>query len=147
MCTVKYRPKDKLVKCRFFVVPGNSQALLAILRITFEVIDGQQAGRKFDSQMMGLTAILNCKTHSEEDHRSVSVDANHSNVNRLDYFMCSKEAHKEANRAIMQNIHSEFSDFFRNWLSQGHIQVGGERRQPFIPSPTKENGIHTPITT
>ena len=46
--------KDKVVKCIFFLVPGNSPALLGmldievfgILRITCEVIDGQQANRK-----------------------------------------------------------------------------------------------------
>ena len=60
VCTVKLRYRDNIVKCRFFVVPGNAPALLrmmdievlGILRIVCEVIDGQQAGRNFDCQMI-----------------------------------------------------------------------------------------------
>ena len=44
VCTVKLRPKDQSVKCRFLVVPGECQAvpgmpdikLLIILRITLK---------------------------------------------------------------------------------------------------------------
>ena len=50
---------DKIVKCRFFVVPGDCPALLGmldievlgILKITCEVVDGQQVGRKFGFQI------------------------------------------------------------------------------------------------
>ena len=88
--------------------------MLGILKIMCEVIDGQQAGRKSDSQITWLKGILNCKPCSVEDHRSDSTDANQSNVNILDYFRsCAKtEAEKEASRSITQSIHSEFSDDF-----------------------------------
>ena len=49
MYTVKLRYKDKFIKCRIFVVPGDGLALLGmpdaevldILRIMCEVADGQ----------------------------------------------------------------------------------------------------------
>ena len=72
--------------CRFFAVLDNGSALLrvpdielfGILRIMCEVTDGQQAGRKFDSQKTGITK---CKTHTVEDDRSDGMGANQNNVN------------------------------------------------------------------
>ena len=60
ICTVKMMHKDNVVTSRFFVVLGNSSELLGmpdievlgILKITCEVLDSQQAGRKFDSKIM-----------------------------------------------------------------------------------------------
>ena len=54
--TVKLRCKDNVTKCRFFVVPSEGPALcgmpdievLCVLEIKCEVIDSQQAGKKFD---------------------------------------------------------------------------------------------------
>ena len=54
MCTVKSGYKDKVAKCRFFVVPGDCPALfgmsdskmLNILRITCEVISNPHVSRK-----------------------------------------------------------------------------------------------------
>ena len=57
MCSVKIRHKDKVARCRFFVVPGDGPALLgmpdikllSILMIMFNVTEDQQTSRKFDS--------------------------------------------------------------------------------------------------
>ena len=57
--------------------------------------------------MMQLTGIINCKTHTAEDHRSDSV-------NTLDSFRSSAniEADKEPSRSIIPKIHSKCSDVF-----------------------------------
>ena len=92
-----------------------------------------------------MTSGLKGKTCTEEDHRSDSVGANQSNVNILVYFMsiADTEVDKEASRAIMQKIYSEFNDvFYRNWM---FIQAESERRQPLLPGPTQESGINTKI--
>ena len=87
-----------LPKCIFFVVPGNDAALLGILdtevlgilKITCEVIDSQQGGRKFDSQITWPVNIRKCKTHTAKDHRTGSIDTTKpTNVNSLDYFISS----------------------------------------------------------
>ena len=48
-------------------------------------------------------------------HRTDSGDTNQSKVNILDYFRSSAniKEDKEASRKIMQRIHNEFSDIFR----------------------------------
>ena len=54
------------MKCRFFVVPGGGPVILGmpdtevlgILKITCEVTDSQQAGKKFDSQFTKPTDII-----------------------------------------------------------------------------------------
>ena len=58
MCTVKLRHKDKSVKCRFFVEPGDVQVLhgmpdiklLSILRATCDVISEAYENRTFGLQ-------------------------------------------------------------------------------------------------
>ena len=58
VCTVRSRNKDKAVRCRLVVVPGDGQTwlgmpdieLLGILKMVYEVVGGQQADGKFDSQ-------------------------------------------------------------------------------------------------
>ena len=76
--------------------------VLDILKISCEVIDSQQACRKFDSQIMWSTGALKCKTHMVEEHRTDSEDANQSNVNILDYFMSSESI--EADRGASMSI-------------------------------------------
>ena len=157
MYTVNLRHKDKIIKCRLFVVAGYGPTLLGMLvievlstlKITWEVINAQQLSRKFDSQMIQLSSVLNYKTNTAEDHRTDSMGTSYSNVNMLDYFRSSAniEADREANISIIQNICSEFSDVFRNWMFWGHIQAKGERGQPFIPDTTQEGDIHAATTT
>ena len=58
MCSVQLKHTDKVVRCRFFVVPDNSPMLLGMpdskllgeLKIMCEVLDKQQVGIKLDSQ-------------------------------------------------------------------------------------------------
>ena len=63
MYTVKLRHKDKSVKCRFFVVPGDGPALLgmpdiallSILGITCDIISEPHESRKFESQTIDMS--------------------------------------------------------------------------------------------
>ena len=58
ICAVILRHKDKITRFRFFVVPGDSPALLqmpgikllGIQQIIYEVVRVQEPGRKFDFQ-------------------------------------------------------------------------------------------------
>ena len=58
MCGVILRTKDKVVRYRFFIFPGDDQALLwmpdiylpGILKIMCEVVRDQQADGRFDTQ-------------------------------------------------------------------------------------------------
>ena len=70
MCTVKLRHKDKSVKCRFFVVPGDGQALLgmpdirllSIIGITCCIIDESCKSRKSYSQTIEMSNSPSCRT-------------------------------------------------------------------------------------
>ena len=85
------RHKDKVARCRFFVVPGDFPALLelqdikvlAILEIMCEVVNGQQVGRKFDSQIMQPSSALSFKTYTKIDCRSHSMGINQNITNKL----------------------------------------------------------------
>ena len=80
--SVKLRHKDKVVRCRFFVVLGDGSVLLempdiellGILKITCDVVEDQQLGRKLNSQTMDPTDTLNCRANMEDENRSDSVD-------------------------------------------------------------------------
>ena len=58
ICLVRLRHKDKVVRCRFFVVSGDGPVLLGmpdikllgLLNKTCNGLDQEQVGRKFDSQ-------------------------------------------------------------------------------------------------
>ena len=58
ICSVWLKHKDKVIRSRLFLVPGNSPVLLGLLdieplgllKIMCKVLDQQQVGRKFDSQ-------------------------------------------------------------------------------------------------
>ena len=87
--------------------------MLGILRIMCVVIDGQQAGRKFNSQMTQPTNVLNCRTHAEKDHRSDSMGPNKRNVKHIRLFQIQcKYRRKEVSRIITLKIHSKFIDAF-----------------------------------
>ena len=110
--SVKLRHKDKAARCRIFVVTGDGPALLGmpdiellvILKITCEVIEDQQVGRKFDSQAMEPNGTLNCRASMENKSRSDGVDVINNNLNMSDYFSANKETHKETCRFIIQNF-------------------------------------------
>ena len=76
MCTVRLRHKDKIAKCRFFVVPGDGPALLGmpdielldILKIMCKVMVAPEVGRNFDfKQCRHPRALLQSK-QSPMDH-------------------------------------------------------------------------------
>ena len=62
ICTFKLRHIDKGSKCQYFVVPGDSTALLgipdikvlSILRITQDTIGEPNESRRFDSQTIDI---------------------------------------------------------------------------------------------
>ena len=68
VCSVKLRHKDKVARCRFFVVPGDGPVLLGmpetellgIPKIACELVENQPVGMKYDSQIMEPTGFLNC---------------------------------------------------------------------------------------
>ena len=77
ICTVKLQHKNNAAKCKFSVVPGDAPVLfekldievMEILKITCEVINSQQTGRKFNPQITQTTGVLKCKTHRMEVHK------------------------------------------------------------------------------
>ena len=114
VCSVRIRHKGRLARWSFFVVPGDGPALLGILKITLEVVSGQQVGRKFTSQLTQPASILNYKTLNKKEYRSDILGSNQNNVNMLDYFRSSVniEADKEVSRLIMQRIDNQFNKVF-----------------------------------
>ena len=74
ICTVKLRHEDECVKCRFFVVSGDSLALfwmqdielLNILRITCHTIGGPHESRMFDSQTIQMSNNSNWRTKAPQ---------------------------------------------------------------------------------
>ena len=96
VCVVKLRYKDKIVRYRFFAVPGEGQALLGIPDIEFlgklkmmcDVIESQEADRKCNSQTMEPSSTPCCKANTETKFRSDNVDAINSNSKVPDSFRC-----------------------------------------------------------
>ena len=94
---VHLRYKSKVARCGFFIVPGDGPTLLGLpdiellgtLKITCNVVEGQQAGRKFDSQTTKPTAVLNCEIHTGEDCRSDNMGIININPNMADCFRSS----------------------------------------------------------
>ena len=119
---MKLRHKDKVVRCRFFVVPGYTQALLGIpeielhdkLKIMCDVIEGQHTDRKFDPQTMKPPCPLSCKANTDVEYKSDNADVVNNVPNMADYFRLSinREADKKASQLIMQKIHNIFSNVF-----------------------------------
>ena len=54
-----------------------------------DVIDGQQADMKFDSQTREAFSTLSCKANTDRESRSGNVDVTKSNANMPDYFRSS----------------------------------------------------------
>ena len=74
MCTVNYDPKDKCIKYRFFVIPGNGPTLigipdidlLRILRITCDLIGESHENRKFNLQTRETSDSPSCRTNDNQ---------------------------------------------------------------------------------
>ena len=87
-----------VARCRFFAVPCDGPMLLGmpdiellgILKITCDVVEDQQVGRKFDLEITEATHALNCKTHTVDDCRSDSTGITSNNANMSDYFRSSQ---------------------------------------------------------
>ena len=98
VCTVQLRHKEKIARCRIFVVPGDSPALLGMpdiellvgLKIMCYVVEGQQVDRKFNSQTVEPSSALSCNKNTHQDSRSDNVDVIKINSNMLDYFRLAK---------------------------------------------------------
>ena len=92
VCLVKLKHKDKVATCRFFVVQGDDLALLGmpniefldIPKITCEVVDNKQVGRKFDSQIIEPTGTVNSRAHAGNNSRSHSIGGINNNPNISD---------------------------------------------------------------
>ena len=89
MFTVRLMQRDKIARCRFFVVPGDDNTLLGIadielvciLKIMCEVVEGQQADRKFGSQTMKLSTASGCKANTDWESRYDNMDIINTNPN------------------------------------------------------------------
>ena len=87
LCTVRVRQEDQTTRSRFFVVLGDSQALLGmpdiellgILKITCDVVEGQQTGRKFYSQTVKPSCTLSHKAKKDWEIRSDNADVINTN--------------------------------------------------------------------
>ena len=72
VCSVQLRYKDKAVRCRFFVVPGDGPALvgmlgiklLGLLKIACQVLDQQQADRNFNPQTRETSGVPEHRTNT-----------------------------------------------------------------------------------
>ena len=92
-CTLKIRYDAKCVKCRFFVVPGDSPALpgipgieqFGIIRVLCGTIDIKTINRKFDAQTKHAADSQNCKTNSDTQVRSDVDNTNGDKTNIPDY--------------------------------------------------------------
>ena len=102
--SVWLRHKDKVVRCRFFVVTGTSPALLGkldielleLLKIVCEVLDQHQIGRKFNLQTI--------ETSSAQEQRTNTVNARSAGItnnctNMLDYFRFRKTGRQAKRQA------------------------------------------------
>ena len=106
VCIVKLRHKNKIAKCRSFVVPGDDPALLGmpdielgIMKIMFDIIEDQQADKKFAFQTMEPSSTLSCKTNTDRESRSGEANVIKSNSNMQDYFRPSMDKETDKRRS------------------------------------------------
>ena len=72
--------------------------LLGILKIMCDVVEGQKADKKLNSQTMELPIMPDCQANTDIDSRSDNEDVINSNSNMPDYFRPStgREADRKA---------------------------------------------------
>ena len=63
--------------------------LLGILKIMYNVVEDQQADRKFDSQTMKPAGTLSCRANEENENRSDNAYVININPNMPDDFTSS----------------------------------------------------------
>ena len=123
MCTVKLRHKDKCVKYRFCVVPGDCPALLGmldieqlyILRITCDINGEAYESSKFDLQTMEASNIQICRINETPQIKSDRLGVYHDKMNMPGYFRSSKNKASdiEARKVLTDKNPNEFSAFFQ----------------------------------
>ena len=111
-----------------------------MLKITCEVLDQQQVGKKFDMQMKKASGVLGNRTTSTS---TSNLGTKNYCINIPVYFRSSanKEADKKESRLLTTKIHSGFSEFLQVSAVLRYIQATGERRQPPISNPTKKGSL------
>ena len=122
MCTVRLRCKNKTARCRFFVVPRDSPALIQmqdievidILKIMCKVMGEPHKSGIFDDQTMQTSNNHSCKANKVQQIKADSANVNDGNSNMPDYFRSriNKAADKRACQVLMSKIHNGFSGIF-----------------------------------
>ena len=71
--------------------------------MTCEVVEGQQADRKFDSQTIKLSSTPRCNANTDQEINSDNVDVINANLNTQDYYRSStdREADKRPSWVLM----------------------------------------------
>ena len=146
VCSVQLKYKDEVVRCSFFVVPGNAQALfslpdiklLGLLNIMCEVPDQQQVARKFDSQTKEASSTTESRTNSTS---STNLGTGSNCLNIPDYFrsIANKETDMRVSRLLAVKIHSEFSNNFTSmgWLERTFMVWMREGSHPYQALPRR----------
>ena len=94
MYIVRFIHKNKIAKCRFFVVSGDGSALLGlpdiklldILKIICETMEDQQADKRFDFQTIQPSNNPSFDTNKAQQIRADNVNVESANTNMTDYF-------------------------------------------------------------
>ena len=122
VCTVRIRYKDKIAKYRFFVVPGESPALLGmshsevlgILKIMCEVIGETQ---KQDVWLWNNAGSQWSSYRANNVHqiKAEKMDTNDTTLYMQDYFRSStnRVVDIRASQAQTKKTHNEFSNVFQ----------------------------------
>ena len=122
------RHTDKFVKCRFFVVPVSSPALLripytellSVIRVMCETRDSKTNDRKFDVQTRHAADSQNCSATRDLQTRLDADDVNKdktnissclnsttTKTNMSDYFHSSDN--KEADKRVSETITAQYT--------------------------------------
>ena len=122
----KIKTQRKNAKCRFFVVPADSPALLGIpdlellgiLKVTCEVIRDQQSDRKFNSQdrkfnskIIKLSNSSSCKASTDQWIKTDNADVVDTKTSMPVYFRSgiNRPADKRAGQVLMQKKYTMHS--------------------------------------
>ena len=90
--------------------------LLYILKIICEVMGDPHEHGKFNSQTMQASNDPSCKANKVQEIKADNADVNDANVNMPDYFRSNinRATDIRTHWVLINKIHNEFSDFFRN---------------------------------
>ena len=121
--------------------------LLGILMITCELVGDQQADRKFDCQTALPSNGSSSKANTGQWLKTDNTDVVNASSTMPDSFRSrnNRTADKRASQALMQKIHSEFSDILQE-LAALKACLAYSWRQLTIPDTLQVNSIYTPRT-